>query len=123
MAKILLIEDQAFTAKILETVMTSAGHTVTVVMDGEKGLEAFEADRPDVVITDIILPKMNGLAVISAIQAKAPRVPVIAMTGGSSTSQYSYLDKARELGALDVFRKPVAAEQLLSAIKRLVDLK
>lgn len=122
MAKILLIEDQSFTAAILETVLKSAGHDVTVVKDGEKGLEVFEATRPDVVITDIVLPKMDGLAVISAIQAKAPGFPVIALTGGGNTGLYGYLDKARELGALDVFRKPVTAEQLLGAVKRALDL-
>ncbi len=122
MANILLIEDQAFTATIMETVLKSAGHFVTVAKDGEKGLEIFETNRPEVVITDIVLPKMDGLAVIRAIQANAPGFPVIAVSGGGNTGMYSYLDKARELGALDVFRKPVTAEQLLGAIKRCLDL-
>jgi two-component system response regulator GlrR len=122
MAKILLIEDQAFTAALLRTVLMSAGHLVTVVTDGENGLEAFDAHRPDVVITDIVLPKMDGLAVIGAIQARAPGFPIIAMTGGGNAGLHSYLDKARELGALDVFRKPVTAEQLLGAIQRALDL-
>lgn len=73
-------------------------------------------------MTDIVLPKMDGLAVIAAIQAKVPGFPIIALTGGGSTGVYSYLDKACELGALEVFHKPVTAEELLNAIKRGVDL-
>lgn len=122
MAKILLIEDQSFSATIMETVLKNAGHAVVVTKDGEKGLEVFDADRPDVVITDIVLPKMDGLAVIRAIQARAPGFPVIALTGGGKTGTYTYLDKARELGALEVFRKPVTVEQLLDGIKRCLDL-
>jgi CheY-like chemotaxis protein len=122
MATILLIEDQSFTATLMETVLTGAGHQVTVAKDGEKGLEIFNAGPPDVVITDIVLPKMDGLAVIQAIHAKIPGFPVIALTGGGNTGLYSYLDKARELGALEVFRKPVTAEQLLGAIARCLDL-
>ncbi len=118
MATILLIEDQAFTAKIMETVLKSAGHIVTVAEDGERGLEIFDVSRPDVVITDIVLPKMDGLAVIGAIQAKAPGFPVIAMTGGGNAGLYSYLGKVREAGALDVLRKPVDAGQLREAIAR-----
>lgn len=122
MAKILLIEDQSFTAVVMETMLTSAGHAVTVVEDGEKGLEAFNADRPDLVITDIVLPKMDGFDVIRTIRMKSPGFPVIAITGGSNTGLYGYLDRARELGAIEVFRKPVTAEQLLGAIERCVDL-
>lgn len=122
MAKILLIEDQSFSATIMGTVLKSAGHVVTVVKDGEKGLEAFAADRPDVVITDIILPNIDGLEVIRAIQTQVPGFPVIALTGGGNTGVYSYLDKALELGAIEAFRKPVTAEQLLESIKRCLDL-
>jgi DNA-binding NtrC family response regulator len=121
MAKILLIEDQSFTATIMETVLKNAGHVVSVAKDGEAGLAAFAAARPDVVITDIVLPKVDGLEVIRNIQALAPGFPVIALTGGGNTGMYSYLDKARELGALEVFRKPVTAEQLLDGIKRCLD--
>ncbi len=122
MAKILLIEDQSFTAAIIETVLKNAGHIVTVAKDGEAGLAAFAAARPDIVITDIVLPKMDGLDVIRAIQTQAPGFPVIALTGGGNTGTYSYLDKAREIGALEAFRKPVTAEQLLDGLKRCLEL-
>ena len=122
MAKILLIEDQSFTATIIETVLKKAGHIVTVAKDGERGLAAFDADRPDVVITDILLPGMDGLEVIREIQSRVPGFPVVALTGGGKTGLYDYLDKARALGAVDVFRKPVTAEQLLGAIARCMDL-
>ncbi len=122
MAKVLLIEDQSFTAAILETVLKKAAHDVVVAVDGERGLSAFDADRPDVVITDIVLPGMDGLEVIRQIQSRAPGFPVIALTGGGKSGLYDYLDKARELGAVDVFRKPVTTEQLMDAIARCLDL-
>jgi CheY-like chemotaxis protein len=122
MAKILLIEDQSFTATIMQTVLKNAGHIVVLAKDGERGLAAFETDRPDVVITDIVLPQMDGLEVIRTIQKHVPGFPIIALTGGGNTGLYSYLDKAMELGALEVFRKPVTAEQLLDGIRRCLDL-
>jgi two-component system, cell cycle sensor histidine kinase and response regulator CckA len=121
MAKILLIEDQSFSATIMEKVLARAGHAVDVARDGERGLMAFGANKPDLVITDMILPNMDGLAVIREIQARAPGFPVIALSGGGAAGMYNYLDEARELGAVEVFRKPVAAEQLLEAISRWVD--
>lgn len=105
----------------METVLRNAGFSVTVARDGEMGLAAFEADRPNIVITDIELPKVDGLEVIRSIQAREPGFPIIALTGGSQTGMYSYLDQARELGALEAFRKPVSAEQLLEGISRCLD--
>lgn len=122
MAKLLLIEDQSFTATIMDTVLKKAGYTVTVAKDGERGLAAFDADRPDVVITDILLPGIDGLEVIREIQSRVPGFPIIALTGGGKTGVYDYLDKARALGAVDVFRKPVTAEQLLGAISRCLEV-
>jgi len=121
MAHILLIEDQSFSATIMEKVLARAGHIVKVAKDGETGLVAFDANRPDILVTDIILPNMDGLAVIREIQSRAPGFPVIALTGGGAAGMYNYLDEARELGAVEVFRKPVTAEQLLEAISRWVD--
>ena len=122
MPRILLVEDQSFSATIMESVLKSAGYAVEVAQDGEKGLAAFDNARPDVVITDIELPKIDGLEVIRSIQERAPGFPVIAITGGGNTGSYSYLDRARELGALEVYRKPVTAEQLLGGIKRCLEL-
>ncbi len=121
MTKVLLIEDQAFTAALLETVLRNAGFKVALAKDGEKGLAAFNADRPDIVITDIELPKVDGLEVIRTIQRLEPGFPIIALTGGGQSGMYSYLDQARELGALEAFRKPVSAEQLLEGISRCLD--
>lgn len=85
------------------------------------GLAAFDSDRPDIVITDIELPKIDGLEVIRSIQQREPGFPVIALTGGGQAGLYSYLDQARELGALEAFRKPVSPDQLLDGIKRCLD--
>lgn len=121
MTKVLLIEDQTFTAALLQTVLRKAGFVVAHAKDGEKGLAAFSADRPDLVITDIELPKIDGLEVIRTIQRLKPGFPIIALTGGGQTGMYSYLDQARDLGALEAFRKPVSAEQLLEGIQRCLD--
>lgn len=101
--------------------LRKAGFVVAHAKDGEKGLVAFSADRPDLVITDIELPKIDGLEVIRTIQRLKPGFPIIALTGGGQTGMYSYLDQARDLGALEAFRKPVSAEQLLEGIQRCLD--
>jgi DNA-binding response OmpR family regulator len=118
MAKILLIEDEMLVSSTLEIVLRKAGHTVVVAADGQIGLNKFAAERPDLVLTDIIMPEKEGIETIQEIRAIDPKVPILAYSGGGRTKNYDFLRMAHKLGANEVLRKPFANEDLLAAVRR-----
>jgi CheY-like chemotaxis protein len=121
-AKILLLEDQSFIAKIIERALATAGHAVTWHRNGRAGLEAFATDRPDLLITDIIMPEVDGLEVIRAVRAQDRNLPIIAISGGGDREDFEFLETAQRLGATEVIRKPISREQLLTAINRCLEI-
>lgn len=118
MARILLIEDEPLVASTLEIVLLKAGHKVVIAPNGEVGLARFNAERPDLIITDIIMPEKEGIQTIQEIRQKDPHVPIIAYSGGGRTKNYDFLRMAYKLGATDVLRKPFSNEDLLAMIER-----
>jgi DNA-binding response OmpR family regulator len=122
MARILVIEDQKFITKILEIVVKRDGHSIIAAPTGAIGLQLLKQEKPDIVITDIGLPDMNGFDVIRVITADYD-VPVIVLTSGTSLPSNSltpddYLKTALSLGAVAAFLKPVAGDELMDAIKQ-----
>lgn len=118
MARILLIEDEHLVASTLEIVLLKAGHNVTIAPNGEAGLAQFNAARPDLVITDIIMPEKEGIETIRDIRAKDPTVPILAYSGGGRTKNYDLLRMADKLGATEVMRKPFSNEELVATVAR-----
>ena len=118
MANILLVEDQPVTARIIETMLAIAGHAVTWRENGVEAIAAFKASTPDIVITDIVMPEMDGIELIHTLRKMAYAVPIIAVSGGGPGSDFSSLEIARHVGADDAIRKPPSNEQLLSAVER-----
>jgi len=116
MAKILVIDDEALLAKSLSIILMKAGHTVVTAENGKLGLEVFARDQPDLVITDIIMPVMEGIEAIQALRAQAPKLPIIAVSGGGRTKNLDFLRIAQKLGANAALGKPFTKEQLLTAV-------
>src|SRR3989344_1666825 len=86
MAKILFIEDETALQKTLSAVMEQAGHTVVNAYDGEKGLELAQEAAPDLILLDLILPKMDGFSVLEKLKGdeKTKDIPV---TNGSQRAE------------------------------------
>lgn len=89
--------------------------TVLTAVDGEQALDVVRRQRPDLVVTDIRMPKMDGLALTAALNREFPALPVILCTAFSDTS---YLIKAIELGVVAYVPKPIDQEKILAAIER-----
>ena len=123
MARILLIDDQSAICDLLVTVLTTRGHTVRVAPDGVQGLQTFAVHRPDLIITDLNMPAMDGLEVIALLQREHPQVPVIVMSGGFGPDTDVYLDVATEFGAAAVLRKPFHLAAFLQAVDRALGLR
>jgi CheY-like chemotaxis protein len=115
---ILLIDDDPLVAFTVERMLQGGGYTVIRAADGEKGLKTLRGEKIDLVITDIIMPVMEGIETIREIRQHDATVPVIAVSGGGHGSGGNYLRMAQALGATEVLAKPFDQEQLLAAVTR-----
>jgi CheY-like chemotaxis protein len=118
MAKILVIDDEALIREMLRQMLSRLGHRVVVASDGEEGLSAFAQSKPDLIITDIIMPNKDGIQLITEIFRQHPNQPVIAISGGrrAVTAEFN-LDSAGLLGAKAVLPKPFSLSQLQEALQ------
>ena len=118
MARVLVIEDDTQVSDVVRRILIRFGHEVDVAEGGRAGMLAFESDPPDVVITDINMPSMDGIEVIREVRALGRDVPVIAISGGGLMPKELLLANAAALGAVEVLRKPFEASELLDRIDR-----
>ncbi len=116
MARILVIDDDAMIRQLLRRALETLGHTTLEAENGRVGLERFHPTLVDLVITDILMPQMNGLEFIQALMHSFPSVKVIALTGNDPR----YLEQAMALGAQRVFRKPFSLAEILDAVRTLI---
>ncbi|HZS45792.1 MAG TPA: response regulator [Blastocatellia bacterium] len=116
---ILLVEDYPDTCALLQMFLENAGFFVTPAGDGAEALELLGQNKPDLVVTDLMMPRVSGVELIQYIRANKELsvIPVIAMTAYSSGP----VKQAREAGANCVLRKPLDAEVLTSTVRELVE--
>jgi CheY-like chemotaxis protein len=118
MAKILVIDDEPQMRRLIARILNGAGHVMHEADNGRVGIEQFHQVHPALVITDIVMPDMEGIEMIRTLHHEAPTTPILAISGGAPPI---YLRAAIELGAAAVLAKPFDAAQLLSAIDNLLN--
>lgn len=118
---ILIIEDDAIMLRALGHAFERAGCRVVGANDGDEGLARFLERTPDLVITDILMPKREGVETILAMKAKAPHVKILAISGGGRLGAEEILSLAAGLGADAVLPKPFRSAEILEAARRLLD--
>jgi len=113
---ILVVEDEVNIAKLLTMYLEKDGYRVTVARDGQQGLERFERDHPDMVILDILLPKMDGLEVCRRIRRQS-FVPLLMLTAKRDET-----DKivGLELGADDYMTKPFSPREMVTRVRAIL---
>jgi DNA-binding response OmpR family regulator len=112
---ILIIDDEEPIHVLLRSVLQAEGYQVTEAVNGREGLERYR-DRPaDLVITDIVMPELNGLDMLLELTREFLHAKVIAVSGAGE--EKSLLDVAKLLGARQTFQKPFSMAQLLSAVR------
>jgi CheY-like chemotaxis protein len=119
MATILVIDDDAAMRRVLKR-MLSANHDVVEAADGSIGLARFIERQPQLVITDILMPKKEGIETIREIRRIAPKVKILAMSGGGGVGTPHYLEMAGKLGADVTLMKPVSAANLRATVSALL---
>lgn len=118
MTTILVIDDELPMRRLLSRVLTGAGYTVHEAADGKAGIALFHDVHPALVITDIVMPEMEGIDTIRKLRRDGSPVPILAVSGG--TNHPLYLRAAAGLGASAALAKPFAAKDLLKAVTELL---
>ena len=114
--KILIVEDDAITRRNLSVLLKDEGYDVDQAGDGVQALEIL-AGRPfDLVLSDIVMPRMDGLKLLQQLQFMAPQMPVMIMTSYVSDSLSSV-----PAGAAEFIRKPFVLDDLLFKVQRALD--
>ncbi len=120
MAHILVIDDETPVRSLFGQLLESAGYSVALASDGREGLRLMKQQKPDLIITDIMMPEMDGLELLMNIRKQHLDVPVIAISGGMKTQPANFLPQAKKFGAQRVFIKPVELSALLQAVQELL---
>lgn len=116
--RILIIDDDAAVRDTIGQILGERGYEVLIAENGQRGLAIFRADRPDLIVTDIVMPVMEGLQTIKEIRRERPDMKIVAVSGGSRGSRHNFLEIARELGAWDVIVKPFDPDDFVDCIDR-----
>ena len=114
--KLLLIEDDQHVAQMLADAFASQGHATAIRYTGEEGLAYLTRERPDAVVLDVRLPRLNGVAVLRQIRATDPALPVIIMTGLATPGEIA---EVRRLGVTEIIEKPDILRHFSEALARI----
>ena len=112
---LLYVEDEADTREQVSRILATRGYRLTVAENGEQGLELFREQASDIVLTDIMMPRLNGLEMARAIRALSSEIQIVCMTAFSDTS---YLIEAIDIGINQFVLKPVEFHRLFTALDR-----
>jgi DNA-binding response OmpR family regulator len=116
--RILIIDDDLAVRDTLITILEEHGYEVMTAVNGEEGLAVFRRERPDLLVTDIVMPVKEGLQTILEIRQEWPDMKIIAISGGSRTERHDFLEIARQLGAWDVIVKPFDVDDFVARVGR-----
>ena len=130
MANILIIDDEKDVRVVLKEVLRRAGYDVTLAANGREGLEKLAADGADMVITDVIMPGIDGVAMVQQIRETYSDMPIIVISGGGNVapmdyepgaiSTSAYLASATIAGANCTLTKPFERQALIDAVQELL---
>jgi YesN/AraC family two-component response regulator len=114
--KILLVDDEPLTRDELGGLLQDEGYEVHTAADGDQGLKLFRHEHPDLVITDVRMPRRDGLSLVCAIRREDPYVPIAVITGHGTEAM---VIEALRMGINDFIKKPVRVKDLTAALQRL----
>jgi DNA-binding response OmpR family regulator len=118
--KVLVIDDDKLVLYTVSRILRNNGDEVLTAQDGREGMALFRRERPDVVITDIVMPEQEGLGTIMQMRREYPEARILAISGGLRSHVYDVLSIAAKLGADEVLTKPFEPRQLLDRLRSLM---
>ena len=130
MKKLLVIDDEKDVRATVKEILVRAGYEVEVASNGQEGLDKLRESGADLVITDIIMPGIDGVAVLRQVRDEHPGIPVIVISGGGNIAplEYepaaiktgAYLASAKIAGADVTLTKPFARKELIEVVQQLL---
>lgn len=123
MTKILIIDDESDLRALMAEHLTEEGYTVGTAANGRVGLAQMECFAPDLVVTDIFMPEVDGIEVILTIKSVYPGTAIIATSRGGAMCRYRFLDEAQVFGAVAVIEKPFSLSAFLALVNRVADAR
>ena len=118
MARILVVDDDPQVCDVVRRSLERVGHQVLGAVDGVEGLKVCRESGAELALVDLHMPEMDGIELLGKLRALAPRLPVIAMSGGGVTKRVDLLDMALLLGATDTLAKPFTLAELFEAVSK-----
>lgn len=118
MAKILIVDDANFSRFMISTIIKGGGHEVIEAENGRVGLEKIQDEKPDAVITDLLMPDIDGIGLLKELKEKNNGVPVIVV---SSNIQEAMRQKCYDLGVAGFINKPPKKELILDMINQILE--
>ncbi|THD58103.1 response regulator [Phenylobacterium sp.] len=119
-ATVLLIDDDPALLDLMAKGFIAAGYITHTAENGRKGLLALDSFHPDLVVTDIVMPEMEGIGAILQIKRRPTPPKIIAISGAGPGGRRDYLSWAKHLGADEVLAKPFRVSQILAISNRLI---
>jgi CheY-like chemotaxis protein len=117
--KVMIVDDEDHVRKVLCENLSECGFDVVMAADGQEALNMIDdgLHRPDVVVTDIIMPRKEGLEVIMELRRKHPDIRLVAISGGGRTKSADFLHLAKKLGADAILPKPLDIDELERTVR------
>jgi len=117
--KILLVDDEAGFAELLRDLLEMDNYEVELAHDGQEGLDKLQTYMPDVIISDVVMPRLSGFEMFKKVKANpdTSKIPFLFITGFQDDR---VLSEARKIGVFGILKKPIDIEQIESRLKDLV---
>ena len=119
-SRVLIVEDDDQYRDFLAELLGLSGYHIQTAVNGKDGLVQFENFEPNLVITDLVMPEVEGIEMLQRLRKQKSDVPVIVLSGGNRGDANSYLKAADMLGAIKTFKKPVDNGELLKAVESIL---
>jgi CheY-like chemotaxis protein len=117
-ALILVVDDDVIVRETVTRMLEEGGYRVLSAENGEQALTIFRAERPDLVVTDIVMPVLGGIESIIALYQDHPTARILAMSGGGHVQGREFLRLAKALGVTGILAKPFTATDFLERVAR-----
>ena len=121
MSTILIMDDEEAILGFLKERLMGEGFNVLTASDGKEGMNLFNDNQVDLVITDILMPGQDGFETIMELKKISPNIKIIAMSGGGHVHPQYYLNIAKGLGVQYTFQKPFKTNDLVETVYELLE--
>lgn len=115
--KVLIVEDEADLTLIVADTLRSLGYDVITAADGVEGLDRYRSEGADIIVADVMMPRMDGFTMAKGIRKMSPEVPLLFLTAKSTIDD---VEEGFEIGANDYLKKPFELRELIVRIKSLL---